>query len=240
MIIYPAIDVLDGRVVRLEKGDFKAITDYGDNPVEIARMWVDQGASWLHLVDLSGARDGARRQHGIVEQIASLGLNIQTGGGVRSKDDIDSLLNAGAKRVVVGSLAVSNPEKVIEWLHTYGSEAIAAAFDVRVVDGIAFPTVHGWTERSVRPLADLLNDYRTCGLKHALATDVDRDGMMTGPNLQFYEDLITLKDSVLWQASGGVSSVEDLKALKASGVSGAITGRALLDGAFSLSEALAC
>jgi len=241
MILYPAIDVLDGRVVRLAKGDFDAVTDYGDDPVAVARQFKAAGAEWLHLVDLSGARDGARRQQSLVNAIAQVGLKVQTGGGVRSRADVDAILDAGAARAVVGSLAVSNPQTVISWVQDLGGDAIATAFDVRLDDaGIAYPTLKGWTESADKTLADLLEDYRQAGLRHALVTDVERDGMLQGPNAALYSDLVAARPEMFWQASGGVSSVNDLTALKASGVAGAIIGRALFEGRFTLEEALAC
>lgn len=241
MIVYPAIDVLDGRVVRLAKGDFDAVTDYGDDPVAVATQFKAAGADWLHLVDLSGARDGARRQQDLVGAIAAVGLKVQTGGGVRSEADVAAILDAGASRAVVGSLAVSDPQTVIGWIGKYGADAIAAAFDVRIDEaGAVWPTLKGWTERAERPLADLLTDYRRAGLVHALVTDVDRDGMLQGPNLDLYRDLITARPDMSWQASGGVATLADLKALKAIGAAGAITGRALFEGRFTLEEALAC
>ena len=241
MIVYPAIDVLDGRVVRLAKGDFDAVTEYGDNPVAVAEQFKSAGADWLHLVDLSGARDGARRQQDLVRAIAGVGLKVQTGGGVRSRDDVDAILNAGASRAVIGSLAVSDPQTVIGWIAHYGAEQIAAAFDVKIAeDGVAYPTLKGWTEQSVTPLADLLSEYRLAGLSHALATDVARDGMLEGPNLELYEDLAQIRPDMNWQASGGVSSLDDLRALKANKLSGVIIGRALFEGRFTLEEALAC
>ncbi|WP_022702146.1 1-(5-phosphoribosyl)-5-[(5-phosphoribosylamino)methylideneamino]imidazole-4-carboxamide isomerase [Oceanicaulis alexandrii] len=241
MIVYPAIDVLDGRVVRLAKGDFDAVTEYGDNPVAVAEQFKSAGADWLHLVDLSGARDGARRQQDLVRAIAGVGLKVQTGGGVRSREDVDAILNAGASRAVIGSLAVSDPQTVIGWIAEYGAEQIAAAFDVKIAeDGVAYPTLKGWTEQSVTPLADLLSEYRLAGLSHALATDVARDGMLEGPNLELYEDLAQIRPDMNWQASGGVSSLDDLRALKANKLSGVIIGRALFEGRFTLEEALAC
>ena len=241
MIVYPAIDVLDGRVVRLAKGDFDAVTEYGDNPVAVAEQFKSAGADWLHLVDLSGARDGARRQQDLVRAIADVGLKVQTGGGVRSREDVDAILNAGASRAVIGSLAVSDPQTVIGWIAEYGAEQIAAAFDVKIAEnGAPAPTPKGWTEQSVTPLADLLSEYRLAGLSHALATDVSRDGMLEGPNLELYEDLAQIRPDMNWQASGGVSSLDDLRALKANKLSGVIIGRALFEGRFTLEEALAC
>ncbi|MGX6647824.1 1-(5-phosphoribosyl)-5-[(5-phosphoribosylamino)methylideneamino]imidazole-4-carboxamide isomerase [Maricaulaceae bacterium MS644] len=240
MIIYPAVDVMEGRVVRLAKGDFDAVTDYGGDPVSAAKAWKDKGAQWLHLVDLSGARDGARRQHDLVEAVAKTGLKVQTGGGVRSAEDVQAILDAGASRVVVGSLAVSDPQTVIGWLAKFGAARIAAAFDVRLQDGAAYPTTRGWAERSDRTLVELLADYRLAGLAHALVTDIDRDGMLEGPNLTLYQDLIRIRPDMKWIASGGVSSLDDVKALKAAGMTGAIIGKALFEGRVKLDEALSC
>ncbi|MEQ8404482.1 MAG: 1-(5-phosphoribosyl)-5-[(5-phosphoribosylamino)methylideneamino]imidazole-4-carboxamide isomerase [Oceanicaulis sp.] len=240
MIIYPAVDVMDGRVVRLEKGDFNAVTDYGGDPVAAAKSWRDKGAEWLHLVDLSGARDGTRRQHDLVEAVANTGLKVQTGGGVRTEDDVSAILDAGASRVVVGSLAVSAPQTVIGWIAEFGAASIAAAFDVRLENGAAYPTTRGWIERSDRTLVELLADYRLAGLCHALVTDIERDGMLEGPNLELYADLTRIRPEMNWLASGGVSSLDDVKALKAAGVSGAIIGKALFEGRVKLDEALSC
>ena len=240
MIVYPAIDVLDGRVVRLAKGDFNAVTDYGGDPVAAAEAWREAGAQWVHMVDLSGARDGARRQQDLVATVAATGLKVQTGGGVRTTADVEAILAAGAARVVVGSLAVSQPQAVIGWITRFGAEHIAAAFDVRLEGAAAYPTLKGWTERSDRTLVELLADYRLAGLAHALVTDVARDGMMEGPNLELYADLARVRPEMNWQASGGVSGLEDVRKLKAAGLSGVIIGRALFENKLSLSEALAC
>lgn len=240
MIIYPAIDVLDGRVVRLAKGDFNAVTDYGGDPVAAAEAWRDAGAEWVHMVDLSGARDGARRQHDLVAAVAATGLKVQTGGGVRSEADVEAILEAGAARAVVGSKAVSDPQSVIGWIVRFGAETIAAAFDVRLEGGAVYPTLKGWTERSDRSLLELLADYKLAGLAHALVTDVERDGMMEGPNMALYADLATVRPEMGWQASGGVSGLEDVKALKAAGLAGVIIGRALFEKKLDLKDALSC
>ena len=237
MIIYPAIDVLDGRVVRLAKGDFNAVTDYGGDPVAAAEAWREAGAEWVHMVDLSGARDGARRQHDLVAAVAATGLKVQTGGGVRSEADVDAILEAGAARAVVGSKVVSDPQSVIGWIARFGAEQIAAAFDVRLENGAPYPTTHGWTENSRKPLLQLLADYK---LAHALVTDVERDGMMEGPNLDLYADLAKVRPDMGWQASGGVSGLADVKALKAAGLSGVIIGRALFERKLALKDALLC
>jgi len=240
MQIYPAIDILDGEVVRLAKGDFDAVTAYGDDPVAIAEQFRAAGADWLHLVDLSGARDGARRQTALVSQIAGVGLKIQTGGGVRTREDVEAILDAGAERAVVGSLAISEPQTVIGWLSAFGPERLVAAFDVSILDGVAWPVVKGWTERSARPLAELLADYATGGLRHAMATDIARDGVLEGPNPTLYAELAAARPDIAWQASGGVASVADLPALREAGCAAVIIGRALYEGRVDLAEALSC
>jgi phosphoribosylformimino-5-aminoimidazole carboxamide ribotide isomerase len=240
MILYPAIDLLDGRVVRLARGDFDAVTDYESDPADIAARYADAGADWLHVVDLSGARDGTRRQTGVLRKLAAAGLKLQTGGGVRTHEDVAALLDAGAERVVVGSLAVTSPELVLGWIEHFGAERIAAAFDVQVEAGVAWPTVSGWTKRASENLPALLKRYRRSGLSHALVTDISRDGMLTGPNTELYQTLVTTFPGIAWQASGGVSSLEDLVALKAAGADGAIIGKALYEGRFTLEEAFAC
>ena len=195
MILYPAIDVLDGYVVRLNKGRFDEVTDYGDDPLGVARRYKDAGSEWVHLVDLSGARDGERRQFGLIEKIAELGLNIQTGGGVRSDKDISDILQAGAKRAVIGSLATSDPDRVMGWLEKFGGESITLAFDVEIEGGEYYPALKGWTERSEKTLSEVLNRYRGAGLKHAMATDISRDGTLSGPNLALYEHLMSASSS---------------------------------------------
>lgn len=240
MFLYPAIDVLDGRVVRLEKGDFSAITDYGGDPVAVAKSYLDAGAEWLHLVDLSGARDGQRRQLGLVETIAATGIKIQTGGGVRSAKDIETLLESGAARVVIGSLAITEPERVTGWLSRFGSAHIAAAFDVKLKNGVPVPVVKGWTEEAGTTLGELLAQYRHAGLAHALVTDVGRDGMLQGLNTQLYQDLVTSRKDIAWQASGGVATLDDIREARRLKMGGVIIGRALYEGRFTLEEALAC
>jgi phosphoribosylformimino-5-aminoimidazole carboxamide ribotide isomerase len=195
------------------------------------------GCTWS-ICPARATANGASRT--LVAAITATGLKVQTGGGVRSARDVDAILEAGASRVVVGSLAVSDPQTVIGWIGQYGAEHLAAAFDVKLEQGVAYPTLKGWTERAPRTLVELLADYRLAGLAHALVTDVDRDGMLEGPNFNLYADLATIRPDMKWQASGGVSSLEDVKALKAAGLGGVIIGRALFEGKVDLAEALAC
>ena len=240
MIIYPAIDLLDGRVVRLHLGDFTAATDYGDDPAAVAEGFVRGGAQWIHVVDLSGARDGQRRQTDALARLAAAGAPIQTGGGIRGEADVEAVLEAGASRVIIGSLAVTAPETVVEWTARFGAERLVVALDVRLENGVARPATKGWTEMSSTDLDTLLTRLAEGGVKHALITDIGRDGALQGPNIALYRRLATDFPDVDIQASGGVSSLDDLRALKAAGAAGAITGKAIYERRFRLEEAIAC
>ena len=240
MILYPAIDLMDGRVVRLHLGEFDAATDYGDDPAAVARGFAAAGAQWIHVVDLSGAKDGARRQTDLIGAIAECGVKIQTGGGVRSADDVEALRSAGANRVVVGSLAVTEPNRVRGWLDRFGPEAIACAFDIRIVNGEARPALKGWTETADITLDALIRGYAGSGLEHALVTDIGRDGALTGPNLGLYEGLVERFPEIDWQASGGVSGMADILALRVCGVAGAIAGKAIYEKKLDVGEAVGC
>lgn len=240
MILYPAIDLLDGRVVRLHKGEFDAVTDYGDDPVAVAERFGEAGASWVHVVDLSGARDGARRQSETIRAICRTGLRIQTGGGVRSAEDVESLLAMDVERVIVGSLAVTEAETVRGWIGRYGAEHITLALDVRRIGGQYRPALSGWTDLMMTTLDDVVKAYDGSGLANALVTDIGRDGDLSGPNLALYRGLVQRFPDVAWQASGGVASLGDIEAVRETGAAGAITGKALYEGRFTLAEALAC
>lgn len=240
MKLYPAIDLLDGRVVRLHKGDFDAVTDYGGDPAAVAAAYLSQGTEYLHVIDLSGARDGVRRQSDTIQSLSNTGLRLQVGGGIRSSEEVASILKAGAERVIIGSLAVQAPKTVSEWITEFGPDRIVAAFDVRIESGTIWPLIAGWTRKGDEPLAALLERYERSGLRQALVTDVDRDGALQGPNTGLYRDLCELWPDIAWQASGGVASLEDLTDLKAAGADGVIVGKALFENRFTLGEALSC
>lgn len=240
MIIYPAIDLLEGRVVRLHKGDFGAVTDYGDDPVSVAQRFGRAGAVWLHVVDLSGAREGARRQEDAIRALCETGLRIQTGGGVRTEEDVEALLAAGVERVIIGSLAVKSPEIVGDWLDRYGGDRLCLALDVRKSGRSYRPALQGWTDLMMTTLDAVIEAYDGRDLRHALVTDINRDGDLSGPNVELYADLCARYPSIAWQASGGVSSLEDLDNVRKTGAAGVITGKALYEGRFELAEALAC
>jgi phosphoribosylformimino-5-aminoimidazole carboxamide ribotide isomerase len=240
--IYPAIDIREGRVVRLLQGDYAQETSYSDNPLEVAKNYRDAGAQWLHLVDLDAAKVGTytlREMAGFMQK--TFGLKIQSGGGIRSREDIDSLVNAGMDRVVVGTLAIREPELVADCIKQFGAERITVALDTRQDDnGVWQLPVKGWTETSEKNLFQMLDFYQACGLKHLLCTDIARDGMLSGLNNDLYGDIAKRYPDISVQASGGVKTLEDIRDAKAAGAGGAILGRALLEGRFTLQEALAC
>lgn len=242
MIIYPAIDLRGGRVVRLTEGKFDQEKSYGDDPLAVAKDFAASGAAWLHVVDLDGAKDPARRQTVLVEQLArNSGLKVQTGGGIRNESQVAALLAAGAQRVIVGSLAAQQPELIRDWLKKFGAEQIILSPDVRLdADGTPRVAAAGWQECTGLALDDFLSGYLAAGLVHILCTDIGRDGKLTGPNTALYAQLGKKFSPLRIQASGGVASLDDLRALQATGVAGAIVGRALYEKKFTLKEALAC
>jgi phosphoribosylformimino-5-aminoimidazole carboxamide ribotide isomerase len=241
-IVYPAIDVRDGRVVRLQQGDYARETRYAGEPFAVAMRYADAGARWLHLVDLDAAREGGYTLAPLLKKIADDGrLRVQTGGGVRDEAALASILDAGASRVVVGSLAVRKPELVSGWLQQHGAERITIALDTRQDDaGVWQLPVHGWTQSADLDLATCLDLYRDAGARHLLCTDIARDGMMHGPNLDLYRMLVARQDGFAVQASGGIRDVADVVAARAAGCAGAVLGRSLLEGGMTLEEALQC
>lgn len=240
--IIPAIDVRNSRVVRLNQGDYARETVYGDSPLATARDYADAGAKWLHLVDLDAARLGGYSLQALLADLRSVTpLMVQTGGGVRSEADVEGLLELGVARVVVGTTAVREPARVIGWLRTYGCERITLALDARQDEAGSWRLpVAGWTESSTESLDGLLQQYADAGLQHLLCTDIARDGMLSGFNLELYRLLASRWPQLQVQASGGVRSIEDVRAAREAGASAAILGRALLERRFRLDEAIAC
>ncbi len=241
-IVYPALDIREGRVVRLLQGDYAQQTTYGDDPLPRAQAFAAAGASWMHLVDLDAARAGGYTLAPLLASIASqTGLKVQTGGGVRSRDDVARILDAGATRVVVGSVSVREPDTVIGWLREFGPERLTIALDARQAeDGRWLLPVHGWTETAEDTLDVLAQRYAEAGMQHLLCTDIARDGMLSGPNIALYQHLAARLPGVAVQASGGVRDADDVAQAKAVGCGGAILGKALLEGRMTLEGALAC
>jgi phosphoribosylformimino-5-aminoimidazole carboxamide ribotide isomerase len=242
MIIYPAIDLRGGRVVRLTEGKFDQEKSYGTDPLAVARDFKAAGATWLHVVDLDGTKDPTKRQTALVQQLArESGLLVQTGGGIRDEAQVEALLASGAQRVIVGSLAVREPARVKGWFARFGAQRLILSPDVRLdTNGVPRIAAAGWQETTGVALDDFLNDYLTVGLQHILCTDISRDGKLTGPNSALYAELVKRFPTIQIQASGGVSSLEDLRVLKTTCSAGVIIGRALYEKKFTLQEALAC
>jgi phosphoribosylformimino-5-aminoimidazole carboxamide ribotide isomerase len=234
VILYPAIDILDGRAVRLTQGDFDARTVYRDDPLEAARAWVDGGARWLHVVDLDGARAGRPVNLAALEGIAGeLGVPVQYGGGLRGADAIDAALGAGAARVVVGTAAYRDPALLDAAVATHG-EAVAVAVDVRG----GRVSVAGWTEDEGEPPDAVLERLAARGVRTFVYTDVDRDGMLEGPDLPTVARLARIADARLVY-SGGVGELQHLEGLAPLPLEGVIVGKALYEGRFSIAEAQA-
>ncbi|MET0813703.1 MAG: 1-(5-phosphoribosyl)-5-[(5-phosphoribosylamino)methylideneamino]imidazole-4-carboxamide isomerase [Pseudoxanthomonas sp.] len=240
--VYPAIDVREGRVVRLAQGDYARETTYGHDPLDTAKRYAVQGARWLHLVDLDAAKAGGYTLAPLLREICAFtDLKVQTGGGVRSREDVVRILAAGASRVVVGSLSVQQPEQVLEWVAEFGVERITVALDARQdATGVWRLPVHGWTETASQTLDELAVRYALGGLKHLLSTDIARDGMLSGPNSALYAHIRDIAPSLQVQASGGVREVGDVAAARREECAGIVLGRALLEGKLDLAEALGC
>jgi phosphoribosylformimino-5-aminoimidazole carboxamide ribotide isomerase len=234
MIIYPAMDLINGRVVRLKQGRFDDVTHYPAAPAEALRQFAEAGAEWAHVVDLDGARAGRPVQHELLAELAgSAPLYLQVAGGFREREQLARMFNAGVARVVVGSLAAKDPETVRRWIGEFGPERIVLSLDVRLVHGTPFVASGGWTEDSGQSLWDVASLYPHA--RHFLVTDIGRDGMLEGPNVGLYEEIACRLPDAAVQASGGISSIADLAALP---THGAIIGRALWEGHISLEEAV--
>jgi phosphoribosylformimino-5-aminoimidazole carboxamide ribotide isomerase len=234
--IYPAIDMRGGKCVRLIQGDYNKETVYGDSPFEMASLFSEQGASWIHMVDLDGAKEGKRVNDSFVLRVAQeLPSKVQIGGGIRTRGDVQYYLENGVDRVILGSAAINNPEFVKEMLRTYG-EKIAIGLDAK--DG--YVATEGWIETSSIKATDLALELVQYGAETFIFTDIATDGMLSGPNIEAVAELAKLTGkSVI--ASGGVSSLDDLKVIKkfsSAGVIGAIVGKALYTNQFTVKEAL--
>ncbi len=241
MILYPAIDLRHGKCVRLQQGRFDRETVYADDPIVVAGNFAGAGATWLHIVDLDGTKDGTAAQSDLVRRIAAAApLKVQTGGGIRSEALIQGHLDAGIARIVIGSLALTNPGLATGWLSRFGADRIVLALDVKAGDdGDWHVATHGWQTDSRQTLFAVLDGYAGVGLQHLLCTDIGRDGTLKGPSLALYQEIRSRYPNIQLQASGGVASLEDLRALRQTGVAGAVVGRALYEGKFTLDAALA-
>lgn len=233
MRIIPAIDIIDGKCVRLTQGDYNQKKIYNENPLEVAKEFEDAGLKYLHIVDLDGAKAGKIINWKVLEKVANnVSLNIDFGGGVKSDQDIELAFKSGARQVTCGSIAVKNPIKVLEWADTYGRDKLILGADVKERN----VAISGWTEKTTLSIEDLIHKYMADGLDHVICTDIATDGMLQGPNIELYKDLLRIFPTIKLIASGGVSSIDDLTELKEIGVDGAILGKAIYEGRITLQE----
>jgi len=240
MHLIPAIDLLQGDVVRLRHGDFDDCKKYAVTPLQLANEYAAEGAQWLHVVDLGASRDGQSASPGqLLQLLRQARQSVQTGGGVRTGEDIATRLAHGAARVVIGTICVSQTARFLGWLNEFGAEKIVSALDVALdAEGTPWPRIHGWTQAGERNLWEVLDELTGQGLQHLLCTDIGRDGALGGPNLALYGELVQRYPGLQIQASGGVAGLRDLQQLRETGVAAAISGKALLEGCFTVSEAL--
>ena len=234
MRIYPAIDIIDGQCVRLVQGDYKQVSVYNENPAEVAKTWEDMGAEFLHLVDLDGARKGAAYNDETVKKILeTVSVPVQIGGGIRSMSDIKAKLDMGITRVILGTVAVTNPDLIKEAVAKYGK---AVAVGVDASNGKV--AIAGWTSVSDLESTELIRQLGEIGVDTVIYTDVAKDGMMIGPNITMYREVAGSGVSVNIIAAGGVTTIEDVKALAKTGISGAIIGKALYLNSIDIGEAI--
>ncbi|HWJ38229.1 MAG TPA: HisA/HisF-related TIM barrel protein [Sphingomicrobium sp.] len=234
MIVYPAMDLMGGRIVRLKQGRFEDQTSYPVEPGKALRSFAEAGAEWAHIVDLDGAKAKAPVQHKLIASLAhETELKLQVGGGFRTRDQVARMLDAGVARVVIGSLAVREPRLVGRWLEEFGAERLTLSIDVRMAGQSPIVALSGWMEASGATLWEVAEFYPVA--KHLLLTDIGRDGMLAGPNFELLDQAVVRLPNVRIQASGGVTSVADIGRLR---TDGAIIGRAMWEGLISLEEAL--
>jgi phosphoribosylformimino-5-aminoimidazole carboxamide ribotide isomerase len=233
MILYPAVDILGGRSVRLYKGDKNAVTDYGD-PVEIACRWRDEGAEYLHVVDLDGAFTGEQKNLKVVEAIAkAAGIPMQLGGGIRDTDAVRRALGAGVSRVIIGTALYTNPYFLEKVVKEYGAGRVAVGIDTK--DGLL--AIKGWVEKSTVTAEEMAKHAKHCGINTAVFTDISRDGALTGVNIPLTVE-IKKKSGLNIIASGGLSSLDEIRELATAGIDGCILGKAIFEGKFTIREAL--
>ncbi len=239
MNIIPSIDLIEGACVRLTQGDFLRQTTYSCSPVEMAKRFKAEGAQFLHVVDLLGAKDGAMRQLDWIKSIVDgFGEGIQAGGGIRTKSDADALFKCGVSRVVIGTQVITHQQDLSTWIKAYGVSRLVFAYDFKMYDDMPYVMSRGWQTKSPYMLWDLLSNLPDNA--HVVCTDVGQDGMQQGPNVAIYQDIINRYPKLLLQASGGVSAINDIRALKQMKLDACIIGKALYEGCFQLAEALLC
>ena len=232
MKIIPAIDIIDGKCVRLSKGDYETKKIYNENPVEVAKEFEDFGIQYLHLVDLDGAKAKKIINQKVIENISkNTNLIIDFGGGIRSEEDLQKAFDSGAKKVTLGSVAVVNPELCLAWLEKFGAEKLilgADCLDRKI-------KTSGWLENSETDVVDFIKEYQKKGFKEVVCTDISKDGMLQGPSTALYQEIIE-NSTIELIASGGISNIEDVQKMKEIGCAGTIIGKAIYEGRISLED----
>lgn len=233
MEVIPAIDIINGKCVRLTKGDYKQVTRYAEDPLEIAKEFESSGINRLHLVDLDGAKAKHVVNIDVLRRICEhTNLLVDFGGGVKSDEDLRKVFEAGARQVTAGSIAVRDPTRVQKWINEHGGDSIILGADL--LNGKVM--VSGWQENTEIRLFDFLNDYIEMGLKWVICTDISKDGVMQGPAFDLYASILTRFPDIQLIASGGVTTIEDLNQLRDAGLAGAIVGKAYYEGKLSLQQ----
>ena len=232
MRIIPAIDIIDGKCVRLSKGDYDTQKIYNENPVEVAKEFEDFGIQYLHLVDLDGAKAKKIINQKVIENIAkNTNLIIDFGGGIRSEEDLQKVFDSGAKKVTLGSIAVVNPDLCLTWLEKFGAEKLilgADCLDRKI-------KTSGWLENSETDVVDFIKEYQKKGFREVVCTDISKDGMLQGPSTALYQEIIE-NSTIELIASGGISNIEDVQKMKEIGCAGTIIGKAIYEGRISLEQ----
>lgn len=231
--LIPAIDIIDGKCVRLSQGDYHSQKVYNENPVEVAKMFEAHGIRRLHIVDLDGAASKHVINHKVMATIAGqTSLVIDFGGGIKSDEDLHIAFESGAKMVTLGSIAVKEPETLVKWINTYGSERIILGADTK--DGKI--AVNGWMEYSNMELMPFIDTYMKKGVTKVLCTDISRDGMLNGPSTDLYKKIMETNPDLYLIASGGISSMEDIEMLEGAGIQAVVFGKAFYEGHITLQE----
>ena len=237
MRIIPAIDIIDGKCVRLSKGDYNTKKIYNESPLEVAKQFEDSGIEYLHLVDLDGAKASQIINHKVLEQIASkTNLKIDFGGGLKSDKDLEIAFNSGANQITGGSIAVKNTEIFEGWIQKYGSEKIILGADFYPDNIGGKIATNGWQEESSLELIPFIDRYKQKGIQYIICTDISKDGMLQGPSFDIYEKILSEVDNLKLIASGGISAFDELPALAENGCEGVIIGKAIYENKISLKQ----
>tara|TARA_A100000164_G_scaffold242701_1_gene215780 strand:- start:172 stop:888 length:717 start_codon:yes stop_codon:yes gene_type:complete len=233
MKILPAIDIKNGNCVRLKKGNFKNVKVYSDSPIEQANHFKNNGFDFIHIVDLDGALNGKRVNIKIIDEIINLGINVQLGGGIRSISDIKNLIDIGVQRVIVSTAAIENDNFLSEVLNKINEKNITLALDFRVINGIPFLASKGWTFQTKINLYEFIKNNM---IENILATDINKDGLLSGPNLKIYKEMKKLFPDLNIIGSGGISSLEDIDSLSKININECVVGKAIYENKISLEE----